>query len=405
MRTRWQAPFGTAALLALAWAGATTAQPEPPDAAADFEQSGLALALRLPGSAATDARVARLLALYVPEGQNASPFLDAGPFEATFRGAIELDLNDSYRFNARGSGSVRLSIGGEVVIERQELPAGDAALSTDGEVRLSKGLTPIELVYRSPSAGDASLRVTWGNDYLPEEPLPPASLRHADTPALELGRARRAGRDLASLSRVSPIEYAERQIRRSGCLACHSRDGAPASRPDHAAPDLTWAGEKLRSDWIEDYLARRLAARPRPHLQGRASAFAGNAGLFAAGLHHQHGLAASPPDTDPIDEELAAIGRDLIRGERLGCHACHGLGDEAALGGEGSAEAINFRLVRQRLRRPYFDWFLRDPQRILPGTKMPQFVDEDGYTALYDVFDGEATRQFEAIWHYLGTLD
>jgi len=59
----------------------------------------------------------------------------------------------------------------------------------------------------------------------------------------------------------------------------------------------------------------------------------------------------------------------------------------------------------RRLRRPFFDWFLRDPQRILPGTQMPQFVDGDGYTGLYDVFDGEATRQFEAIWHYLGTID
>jgi len=741
LRIRWQAPCAAATLLGLVWASATAGQPEPGDSAADFDQPGLALVLRPPGSTTTDARVARLAALYVPEGQTASPFLDAGPFEAAFRGAIELDLNDWYRFSVRGSGTVRLSIGGEVVIARQELPAGDAPLSTNGEVRLNKGLNPIELVYHSPTAGDAYLRLTWANDYLPEEPLPPERLRRADSPALHRGLARRTARDLvanamcvrchaaangpsdgmpelqatgpdldgigsrlrpqwierwlldpkalrpqarmprvlstdaaearqqaadlaaylagglgddsapdpatatsaaevaggrrlyteigcaachgdataqpgmdaaprlvaspafeaatsaagplgapasppaserdatgsgdqvlrlgdkwqpsalaaylldpnrfdpwsrmpgmqleadeaaslaayllavtpengeappvrrdppgdpergrrlaeelrcrschslpggdpppaaaplerlaaanriwvadadgvarhprydfepteidaierllaedaAALSRAVPVEYAERRLGASGCLACHTQDGVPASwspppaaatapagesvaddlfappadvedgaGPDHLPPALTWAGEKLRSDWLEAYVAGRGQDRPRPHLRVRMPAFPGHADLLAAGLHHQHGLPSSPPEPDPIDSELAAIGRDLIRGDRLGCHSCHALGENPALGGEGSEETINFDLVRRRLRRPYFDWFLRDPQRIQPGSKMPQFVDEDGYTALYDIFDGEAERQFEAIWHFLGTLE
>ncbi len=66
----------------------------------------------------------------------------------------------------------------------------------------------------------------------------------------------------------------------------------------------------------------------------------------------------------------------------------------AALVGADSRETINFDLVRRRLRRAWFDRFLLDPQRLLPGTKMPRFVDEDGYTALHDVFDGQAARQF-----------
>ncbi len=781
-------------LLALVFAGVATpwpvvAQLAPPSGASShqgIDRAGLALVLRSAGNGATDARAARLAALYVPEAAAPGPFLDPGPFEATFRGAIELDLNDSYRFSIRGSGTVRLLIGGEVVIERQELPTGDAPLSTDGEVRLNKGLNPIELVYRSPAAGDASLRLTWGNDYLPEEPLPPGLLRHADSPALDRGRSRRAARelmadvmcvrchalssapeaparprprsgpgseasedaasgspggrrgvdgmpelqatgpdldgigarlrprwieqwlldpkalrpqarmprvlstdgaearqqaadlaafliagagdgasaeperapsgeasdgrrlydetgcaachgdatsapaldtaprlvaspafeapppasdpldappspppsdplgapasppasgsdsaedqtrllrlgdkwqpsalaaylldpnrfdpwsrmprteletdeaasvaaylfaatsegveaplgrrdppgdprrgrqlaeqlrcrschswsggdppqpatpldglagrpstwtaggdaadphprydldpakveaidrfltaDVTSLARTVPAEFAERRIRSAGCLACHGRDGTPAAwsppsptsprsgstlpssadenaqdyfatsvdgatGPDLLPPDLTWAGEKLRGDWLADFLAGRAGDRPRPHLQVRMPAFPAHADLLATGLRHQHGLPASPVDVRAIDPELAAIGRDLVRGDRLGCHSCHALGEDPALGGEGSEETINFDLVRRRLRRGYFDRFLRDPQRILPGSKMPQFVDEDGYTALYDVFDGEASRQFEAIWHYLGTLE
>ena len=748
-------------LLALVLAGVATpwpvvAQLAPPSGASShqgIDRAGLALVLRSAGNGATDARAARLAALYVPEAAAPGPFLDPGPFEATFRGAIELDLNDSYRFSVRGSGTVQLLIGGEVVIEQQELPAGNAPLSTDGEVRLNKGLNPIELVYRSPAAGDASLRLTWGNDYLPEEPLPPGLLRHADSQALDRGRSRRAARelmadvmcvrchalssapeaparprprsgpgseasddaasrspggrrgvdgmpeiqatgpdldgigarlrprwieewlldpkalrpqarmprvlstdgaearqqaadlaafliagagdgasaeperapsgeasdgrrlydetgcaachgdatsapapsdplgapasppasgkdsaedqsqllrlgdkwqpsalaaylldpnrfdpwsrmprteletdeaasvaaylfaatsesveappgrrdppgdprrgrqlaeqlrcrschslsggdppqaatpldglagrpstwtasgdapnphpryaldpaqveaidrfliaDVTSLARTVPAEFAERRIRSGGCLACHGRDGTPAAwsppsppsgstlpssaeenaqdyfatsvdsevGPDLLPPDLTWAGEKLRGDWLADFLAGRAGDRPRPHLRVRMPAFPAHADLLAAGLHHQHGLPASPVDVRAIDPELAAIGRDLVRGDRLGCHSCHALGDAPALGGEGSEETINFDLVRRRLRPPYFDWFLRDPQRILPGSKMPQFVDEDGYTALYDVLDGEASRQFEAIWHFLGTLE
>lgn len=402
--------------LAILCADPASGQPTQP-AADDLDRPGLELVLRSRGGDATDARVARLAALYVPEGEPSSPFLEPGPFEGTFRGAIELDLNDSFRFAVRGNGGVRLSIGGQVVLARDTLPANGAPASTDSEVRLNKGLNPVELIYRSPAHGDASMRLTWSNDYLPEEAVPPASLRHGASAALDRGRSRRAARDLVaedavSLARVVPAEYAERRIRRDGCLVCHSRDGAPASGPPapdagptHAPPDLTWAGEKFRGDWLADYLAGHPADSPRPHPEVRATASPDETDLFAVGLHHQHGLAASPPEPEPVDADLAAVGSDLIRGDRLGCHACHALGDEPALGGEGAEEAINFDLVRRRLRRPFFDWFLRDPQRILPGTKMPQFVDEDGYTALYDVFNGEATRQFEAIWQYLGTLD
>ncbi|MCE2559303.1 MAG: hypothetical protein J4F98_12035, partial [Acidobacteria bacterium] len=67
MRIRWQALCAAATLVSLASASAATAQTESPDAAAVFDQPGLTLALSSSDSA-TDARVARLAALYVPEG-------------------------------------------------------------------------------------------------------------------------------------------------------------------------------------------------------------------------------------------------------------------------------------------------------------------------------------------------
>lgn len=723
---RGQRPCAAAVLVASIWAVAAAAQRGSPDAV--FDDPGLELSLRSLETGTTDTRLARLAALHVPRSQPASPFLDPGPFEATFRGAVEIDLNDSFRFTVRGTGGIRLSIGGEVVLEQEALRAGEEPTSTAREVRLRKGYNPIELVYRSPRSGDASVRLSWSNDFLPEEPVPPGALRRTASPELDRALARRdarrlvadamcvrchpvaaalgepsqampelaaaapdldsvgsrlrpgwierwlldprsvrrqarmprllstnptearsqaadlaaylvaarregddqasppaaqttagelaggrrlyaeigcaachgdatspppvdaanrllapdpaagdetgdqalrlrdkwqpsalvrylreptkfdpwsrmprieleateaaalaayllapaaeggaapagaspptatssragdpergrlladelrcrschslshgdtppaaapigelagrtstwaggdtdsghpryeldpaqaaeidrfLGEDAASLARTVPAEYAERRIRFGGCLACHARDGEPAAwsaslsatgraggensapddfvgstddeaGPDHLPPDLTWIGEKLRSDWLALFLAGRLDDRPRPHLRVRMPAFPSGAEALAAGLHQQHGLSASPAPHAPVDAELAAIGNDLIQGDRLGCHSCHALGEEPALGGEGSEETINLALVRPRLRRAYFDRFLRDPQRTMPGSKMPQFVDEDGYTALYDVFDGEAEPQFEAIWQYLGTLD
>ena len=693
-----------------------------------FDATGLELVLRSTATGETDARVARLAALRVPAGQPPSPFLAAGPFEATLNGAIEVDLNDRYRFRLLGAGSAELLVDGEVVLGPAELPANGGTLETEREVPLRKGRNPVELRFRSPASGTAAVRLEWSGYDLASEPVPPTSLwRRSASPIIERGAARRRGRrsvaarmctrchqaaagsgpidngmpelaamapildgigsrlhprwieqwllgdpangthsprllsfdvakarrqaadlaaylastassdtsppapvsanpldaaefgrrlyreigcaachgddtfrsadgigrtvpldekwrsealarylldpaafdpwtempgmgleppeaaalaryllamtedrgtapndpasradlapratagdpergrrlarelrcrschelagddpppaaapldqlaggdrvwtlepaaddgsnhprydaepaeieaierllaaDTASLGRRVRIEFAERRIATSGCLRCHARDRVAASwstpmappvadqadddsagsggffrsanaptggdrGTDQRPPALTWAGEKLRSDWLANYIAGNAVGRPRPHLRVRMPVFAAHAELLAAGLHDQHGLSRSPPrpfsgaaGRSFVADELAAIGRDLVQAERLGCHSCHALGTAEALGGEGSIETIDLALARPRLRRSWFDRFLRDPQRFLPGTKMPRFVDEDGFTALYDVLDGDAERQFEAIWHYLGTLE
>jgi hypothetical protein len=35
---------------------------------------------------------------------------------------------------------------------------------------------------------------------------------------------------------------------------------------------------------------------------------------------------------------------------------------------------------------------------------MPKYADGKGRTAITDVLGGDAAQQFEAIWHFLGTL-
>jgi len=55
----------------------------------------------------------------------------------------------------------------------------------------------------------------------------------------------------------------------------------------------------------------------------------------------------------------------------------------------------------ERIRREYYDRWMRNPIRVVPTTKMPSFADSEGKTSLRDILEGDAGKQFDAIWNYL----
>jgi len=48
----------------------------------------------------------------------------------------------------------------------------------------------------------------------------------------------------------------------------------------------------------------------------------------------------------------------------------------------------------------FYRRWMRNPLRIDPQTKMPSYF-HDGRSALFDVLDGDADRQIEALYHYI----
>src|SRR5690606_29127204 len=125
-----------------------------------------------------------------------------------------------------------------------------------------------------------------------------------------------------SLDKVSPLTQAARLVRQLRCTACHDRDGRFAARgpllmeegitglAPAELPDLTWTGEKLRTEWIEDFVSGRIGS-PRPWLGARMPRFgARDAAALARGLAAEHGLPAHA-DRNPhsVDEALAEVGR------------------------------------------------------------------------------------------------
>jgi cytochrome c553 len=240
---------------------------------------------------------------------------------------------------------------------------------------------------------------------------------------------------LSKLDHDAASEFAERQFAASRCNACHGRDEKPdywsvvtAARTSSAAdstgtapaddaeeetsvssvhlgrPDLTYAGEKLQGSWMRRFISGTLPYKPRPESQGRMPAFPAHGDLLGAGLAHQHGLSAAEAPRPQAQTALAQVGQRLtLVGDGFGCVACHDVGDQRALAGADTA-TINFAYIADRLRPEYFWRYIRDPQRFRPGTMMPNFIAEDGLSPIAGFFDGDAHRQFEALWHYLLSL-
>jgi hypothetical protein len=203
------------------------------------------------------------------------------------------------------------------------------------------------------------------------------------------------------------------------CGACHSRDldAAPLRRilaeesesgliPD-SLPQLTWAGEKLRPDWLTR-LFRGEAARSRPWLAARMPAFPRHAEALAAGLAAEHGMESSAPPAQPLKQELASLGDLLTRKDGgLDCRSCHGVGRELPTGDDKTkvAPGINFAHTRERMRGEFFHRFVLDPPRYEVTTRMPKLSADGRTTAATSILGGDAPQQFEAIWQFLLTIE
>ena len=241
-----------------------------------------------------------------------------------------------------------------------------------------------------------------------------------------------AATDRSSLKRDSAMEFAQRQMVALRCNACHGRDGRESLlasvldaenqelknkyppieqaggegiAPDQRAPILTWAGEKLRPQWMQSFIAGGVSYKPRYYLLARMPGFASRAALLSEGMTYEHGCANTYPPYPPANPQLAAIGQKLAGttpNESLSCIRCHAVANQPAQA-PFEAPAPNFMRVTDRLRIEYYYRWMRNPLRVDPETKMPQFDFGDGKTGITTILDGDSHKQFEALWNYMLT--
>jgi hypothetical protein len=161
-----------------------------------------------------DLRVARLAALYVPQGTPASTFTPAGPFKATFSGNLEMKLKDELSFALVGRGMIKLSINGQAILElagdnwRHE-PTQNIELKK-GRIRLSSSTAARRAGMRSfDSTGPAA------NFRPSQSPLPFSRMRRVPPSKRQTSFAKAASSSPTSaVSIATSMRSSSRRLRR-----------------------------------------------------------------------------------------------------------------------------------------------------------------------------------------------
>jgi len=194
-------------------------------------------------------------------------------------------------------------------------------------------------------------------------------------------------------------------VEKLNCQGCHTMDGvegrvrAMISDPGAMPPVLDGEGKKVKEAWLYHFLKEPVTIRP--WLTYRMPSFEFTDGDLTSVISYFNHLSDVPvgfvgheiPATTP---EMLKHGQSLF--EQLQCIKCHKANPEPGL--SASFLAPDLVMTKDRLRPSWvLDW-LKDPPALQKGTMMPGFW-PDGYSALPDILEGDATKQIQVIRDYL----
>ena len=322
----------------------------------------------------TDARVDRMLALYVPAGQPVTPFLKAGPFTAKWEGQIESSIRGSFTFSAETSGKFKCTINGQV--------AWDG--SGPKTIQINQGANQISAEFTSAAQGDSFVRFFWQSKDFPLEPVPPMAFAHTPTPAEQTGERLRAGRLLFA---------------QLNCAACHA-DAAkiPAKgqgMPEHGqlAPLLSGFSTKYNPDFLTEWIADPHSIRPGTHMP---KVFTGpDAAQKAADVAAALSMGEAPKAGAKPKAEDGLVGGALFA--NLGCIGCHQRPDAEVAGSPIHGRIPLAHLSdKYQLRVEALATYLKDPSANYAATRMPHFRlndEESTQLATYLLLNGRMIKR------------
>jgi type 1 glutamine amidotransferase/mono/diheme cytochrome c family protein len=222
-----------------------------------------------------------------------------------------------------------------------------------------------------------------------------------------------------NLAPLTPVERAGYLTRRLNCTACHHRDhvvsplgeiiaeesdrGVPAP----ALPNLTWAGDKFQAEWLRRLFSGEGPRKVRPWIAARMPAFPAYAEALAEGLAAEHGHPVEPEPSVELSASLVEIGRRLtLKDNGLDCRQCHAVAGQQPTGDNQTkiAPGVDFALTKRRLRHDFYRRFVLDPPRYDVTIRMPKLAIDGKSTQATGIFDGDAAKQFDALWHYIQSL-
>lgn len=196
------------------------------------------------------------------------------------------------------------------------------------------------------------------------------------------------------------------------CYACHRRDGIGGPEPSRdpyfettipemglegrLPPPLTGVGDKLNDHYFAGVLQN--GAHERPYMRTRMPGYRYEPlrqfHESVNRLDRRHEMQV--PDHSDTPTQIISAGRSVVGNRGLACIKCHRYDNEKG----GGIGAIDLLKMPGRLRESWFHRYLTDPQAYRPGTRMPNaFV--DGRSTLTKLYDGDPSRQINAMWQYL----
>jgi len=209
--------------------------------------------------------------------------------------------------------------------------------------------------------------------------------------------------------RVQQVVEGRRLMQQYNCVGCHEiekRGGFVRKYYQEnvalAPPPLNGQGEKVQSQWFFNFLKAPLTIRP--WLEIRMPTFGLSDDHTNQLINYFNGLSkVEQPfvyiDDKKITPEAIEAARQLVNKDYFNCFSCHQQGDKKPEGPvEGWAPDLN--MARQRLNPHWIAKWLKDPQKVQPGTKMPSFYPGGPD----DILGGKEDLQIEALRDYLMTL-
>jgi cbb3-type cytochrome oxidase cytochrome c subunit len=221
-------------------------------------------------------------------------------------------------------------------------------------------------------------------------------------------------------ARMQAVEEGRRRVKDNNCRGCHIIEGRGGDTVEFTAerrqisvdearafapPPLNGEGEKVQPDWLFGFLKQ--PSPIRPWLQARMPTF-GFEDMQATSLVHYFSAAdraAFPFEwrierAMPPAERVAAV--KLASNEYFDCLSCH---QQGARKPQGPPEgwAPDLALAHERLRRDWVSEWLKDPQRLYPGTRMPTYF-ADEYSGPDDILNGDEGEQIRVLSDYVMSL-
>lgn len=234
----------------------------------------------------------------------------------------------------------------------------------------------------------------------------------------------------AEPTKKRPAANGRLALHQNNCLACHGREGAESlsaslpkkladklsvlaeKHPDLAAsvpamtpPSLNSIGDKYHAEALAAVI-RRQGSPLRDYLLVRMPRFRLSDEELKSLVNHLVETDRIPPlpdviATKPTSAEEAAFslaGNRLVSTDGFGCTSCHQVGkvvpDKAPLNARGPSLSS----LDKRIRKEWYDRFLKNPARIVPRMEMPSVQ-----IPVRGVLDSKLDPQLAALWHVLAT--